>query len=418
MEQICPPDHCTGCAACLSVCPTDAITFREEGVGGYLHPLIDPARCIDCHLCEKTCPVNHPVTYHEPLTAFAAVNADDADLLASASGGASAILMRVVIARGGVAYGAVMESYRSVRHRRIDRLEDVALTRGSKYVQSEMGDTFRLVREDLRAGREVIFTGTPCQIGGLRNYLRRDYDNLYLVDLVCHGVPSIRLLRDQVEQQLQTRGLTPSDDIGVTFRLKPTVRSSQGVQQHNRTAAFKPQYGVFLVQNDSVLRPKRSELFLHNGYITAFMAGLIFRENCYTCPYAQPRRASDITIADYWGLPADSSIPASQGVSLLLPSTPRGLSLIRSVDPVVWKLEERSAQEAIEGNGQLRTHSVADPNRTAFFGLYPRIGLRAYDRCLKYYRRVYRRRQLAAAFRHCCPKLFGLLFRLKKKGLL
>ena len=158
-------------------------------------------------LCAKTCPVNHPVELRTPLRACAAVSRDEADLMSSASGGASSLLAQETLRRGGIVYGCAMESYRDIRHVRIDRAEDAWKIKGSKYVQSRIGEIYKQVRADLQAGREVMFSGTPCQVAGLRNYLRKAYPNLLLVDLVCHGVPSQKLLRDNIQSVLAESGV-------------------------------------------------------------------------------------------------------------------------------------------------------------------------------------------------------------------
>ena len=188
MEEICEKKKCTACAACLNVCPKGAIRMVEEGAAGYQYPAIDPDLCIDCGLCAKTCPANHPVELRAPMRAYAAISRDEADLMSSASGGASSLLAQETLRRGGVVYGCAMESYRSVRHVRIDKAEDAWKIKGSKYVQSHVGTVHKQVKADLQAGREVMFSGTPCQVAGLRRYLRKDYPNLLLVDLRPMGI--------------------------------------------------------------------------------------------------------------------------------------------------------------------------------------------------------------------------------------
>ena len=189
----------------MNVCPKDAITLVEQDPLGHIYPLIDSTKCIDCHLCEKTCPANHPKDLHTPIAAYAAVSRDYDDLMTSSSGGASSVMATAIIKQGGVVYGCVQENYRDIRHQRIHSLTDVHKLKGSKYVQSNINYIFKDVLADLKRGVPVLFSGTPCQIAGLRAYLRKDYENLYLVDLVCHGVPSQQLLQENVESMLKRK---------------------------------------------------------------------------------------------------------------------------------------------------------------------------------------------------------------------
>ena len=371
MEEICDKRKCTACAACLNVCPKGAIRMVEEGAAGYLYPAIDPDLCIDCGLCAKTCPVNHPVELRAPMRAYAAISRDEADLMSSASGGASSLLAQETLRRGGVVYGCAMESYRSVRHVRIDMREDAWRIKGSKYVQSQVGTIYKEVKADLKAGREVMFSGTPCQVAGLKRYLRKDYPNLLLVDLVCHGVPSQKLLRDNVQSVLAESGVADGN-YQVTFRRKGRQTSEL-------------RYGVFLAEDAIPVVSGRRVDFPSNDYIAAFMAGLIFRENCFTCPYARPERGSDITIADFWGL-RPCSVPKGSGVSLLLVSTAKGQEWADAVREKAV-MEERPVAEAVRGNGQLQTPSRRPKERDAFLAEYASAPKQAYTKNLRRYRR-------------------------------
>lgn len=378
MEEICEKKKCTACAACLNVCPKGAIRMVEEGAAGYLYPAIDPVLCIDCGLCAKTCPVNHPVELRTPLRACAAVSRDEADLMSSASGGASSLLAQETLRRGGIVYGCAMESYRDIRHVRIDRAEDAWKIKGSKYVQSRIGEIYKQVRADLQAGREVMFSGTPCQVAGLRNYLRKAYPNLLLVDLVCHGVPSQKLLRDNVERVLAESGVA-GGNYQVTFRRKGRQTSDL-------------RYGVFLAEDAIPVVNGRWVDFPSNDYIAAFMAGLIFRENCFTCPYARPERGSDITVADFWGL-QPCSVPKGCGVSLMLTSTEKGEKLLDAVREKAL-MEERPVAEAVRGNGQLQVPSRRPKERDAFLAEYASSPEQAYRKHLRRYRREQRVRKV------------------------
>ena len=381
METICEKQECTACGACMNVCPKNAIQMVEDGAAGYLYPHIDADLCIDCGLCVKTCPANHPVGLHQPEKAYAAICKDVHDLMSSTSGGASSLLAAEILHRGGTVFGCAQESYKDIRHIRIEKSEDAWKIKESKYVQSSIGFIYRDVKSDLQTGREVLFIGTPCQVAGLKRYLRKDYENLLLVDLVCHGVPSQKLLKENVERILRDNHLTDGQ-YRVAFRRKGRQTSDL-------------RYGVFLTE-DAIPVPleKKSVIFPTNDYIAAFMAGLIFRDNCYTCPYARPRRCSDITIADFWGL-QKCSVPNGRGVSLLLVSTKRGESMVQAIREKAV-IEERPVEEAVHGNGQLQKPSVCPAEREFFLAQYATAPARAYKESLKHYRYMQKRKKAIA----------------------
>ena len=165
---------------------------------GFLYPKVDVSNCIDCGLCEKTCPFLASLETKQPLHTYAAVNPNEEDRYNSSSGGIFTMLVRETIDNGGVVYGAVFDWDWSVHHIAIEREEDIPLLQGSKYIQSVIGGSFKSAKEQLQSGRNVLFSGTACQIAGLKNYLRKDYDNLLTVDVVCHGVPSPMIWQDYI----------------------------------------------------------------------------------------------------------------------------------------------------------------------------------------------------------------------------
>ena len=391
MENICDFKKCTGCSACFNICPVKAIDMVLSAPLGEIHPRIDQDKCIDCRQCEKVCPVNHPVELRSPLRAIAMISKDKEDLMSSASGGASAVLSRRVIEQGGIVYGCVGESYKDIAHRRITTLSDLYKLKGSKYVQSDVNDIYRQVKRDLCDGKTVLFTGTPCQNGGLKNFLRKDYPNLYLVDLCCHGNPSQEMLQRDCEYLLQHAAGNTAGEAKVTFREKYPFRE-------NTDEPFSVAYGTFLIDGDGhriKIRGKR-DAFLRDDYITAFMRGLIFRDSCYTCTYAGPRRCSDITIADFWGLNR-CSVPQANGVSLLLINTEKGMALAN--DSLRDTLcEERPVSEAINGNGQLIHPSAMPDDREQFLKEYSDNPRQAYRKHLRRYRHQYRAGLYSSAF--------------------
>lgn len=391
MDKICEFDKCTGCSACYNICPVHAIEMMPSAPLGDIHPQINHDICIECHLCEKVCPVNNPVELRSPLRAIAMISKDKEDLMSSASGGASTVLAQKIIEQGGIVYGCVENSYKDITHRRITTLPDLNKLKGSKYVQSDINDIYRQVRQDLRNGKSVLFTGTPCQNGGLKSFLRKDYPSLYLVDLCCHGVPSQEMLQKDCEYLLQHAVGKWEKDIKVTFRRK-------GPYVEDKDKPFSVAYGTFLINEEGcrIKIRRNSDAFLRDNYITAFMNGLIFRDSCYTCTYAGARRCSDITIADFWGLNR-CRVPQANGVSLLLINTEKGMALAeRSLGETVW--EERPVSEAINGNGQFIHPSAMPDNRQQFLKEYSDNPRQAYKTHLHKYRHQYRARLYSEAF--------------------
>ena len=194
MIQLVDKSLCCGCTACASVCPKQCITMQEDEEG-FLYPVVNASLCIDCNLCQKVCSELHHMNVRMPLHVYAAKHKDEQVRLASSSGGIFTLLAEKIIDEGGVVFGARFDARWEVVHDYTETKEGLAVFRGSKYVQSRLEDCYYKVKSFLQQGRKVMFSGTPCQIAGLKNYLRKDDDNLLTVDVVCHGVPSPKVWR-------------------------------------------------------------------------------------------------------------------------------------------------------------------------------------------------------------------------------
>lgn len=199
-NTICDKNKCTACGACLNICPKKCVYYKKDGVG-HLYPVIDESKCIHCHACEKVCQVLHPLELEKPKTAYAGWHQDVEEYKSSTSGGAATAFAQKIISEGGVVYGCAWSKDLDVEHIRIDTLHDICRLKGSKYVQSKISNNILAqVKRDLKSDLKVLFIGTPCQIAGLKSYLRKDYDNLFLADLICHGVPPVSLLKKHVKR--------------------------------------------------------------------------------------------------------------------------------------------------------------------------------------------------------------------------
>ena len=206
MNKICDKDKCCGCHACINICPKNAITM-ETDIGGFKYPVIDQSKCIKCGMCKKVCPVLiNKVNSKKDIISYACFNKNLSERLNSSSGGIFVLLAKQIIKRKGVVFGASFDQNFEVRHSWIETENDLNQFMGSKYTQSTIGNTYKKARDILDKGKYVLFSGTPCQIEGLKSYLRKDYDKLITQDIICHGVPSPKLWKKYIEYQKQKHG--------------------------------------------------------------------------------------------------------------------------------------------------------------------------------------------------------------------
>ena len=308
MIRITDPKRCCGCSACMAICPHDAITMKCD-ILGFPYPEVDTERCVDCGLCEKMCRFARqdeaPMDKENlEIEAFAAVHNDAEVLGRSQSGGAFTALSDLILDEGGVVYGAVFDGPERVCHKRAETVLQRNRMCGSKYVQSDMGDVFRLVRDDLKSGRKVMFTGTPCQVAGLKSFLPDSLcKGLVLVDFVCHGVPSPAVWADYV---------------GYMGRYGHVVKASF---RDKEAGGWKRHVESFIYADGS---KKTSETFR-----ILFHKNIMLRHSCAVCPYDISRHLSDITIGDFWGVDEICpSIDGDAGVSMVVCNTPAGNALI------------------------------------------------------------------------------------------
>ena len=343
--QICPSDKCSACYACMNKCPKDAIEVTQDIYGRTL-PIINPTKCVQCGMCKKVCPANSPVKLFTPLKCYAAVRKNEEEHKKSASGGIGAVIAEKIINEGGAVYGAAFEQNGNsviLKHSKAESLKEAEKFRGSKYVQSDIGLIYRDVLSELKAGKKVLFTGTPCQIGGLKNYLGKDYDLLYCVDLICHGVPPMEYLRQHLETVAKDKKVTD-----VTFRIGKrdfVLYVKSGVED------------VYTIFRDQ------------DTYYKSFICAQNFRENCYQCSYACPDRCSDISLGDYWLDKKTLKHPMNGKITVVTANTDKGQSLIDEIKHDVI-IEERDYEEAKQLNGQLNRPSTKYFDRNMFLEVF------------------------------------------------
>lgn len=353
MKLITDYKNCTGCFACMNICPKDAIEVGCDDLGKTV-PIIND-KCVDCGMCVKICPENNKLQLNMPLKCYAAKSNDSSDKYCS-SGGIATVFSRYIVNNGGYVYGAAFDKENMAAHKCIHNLGGLEELKGSKYVQSYTGYTYRQVKNQLIDNKKVLYIGTPCQIAGLKSFLNREYDNLLTVDLICHGTPPSNYLKEHID------GLSINEYDNVSFRGKYDFK-------------------LTVFNDDSIIYQKVNDC---DYYFASFFRGLTYRDNCYNCEYAQSNRVSDITVGDFWGLEQGVLKNKFDGkASVVLINTEKGCSFFDIIKEYII-FEQRNIQEAINGNGQLRHTAKKHPKRSKFDKLYRKYGFKKAVKVIKY----------------------------------
>lgn len=316
-------DDCLGCGACALICKKKCIemTANDEG---FLYPKINAELCINCKQCEAVCPLNKEPNGRQISKAFFAENKNEDERLLSSSGGAFLPLARKIIRQNGVVFGAAFNSLFEVEHIKVEIDEDLIQLSGSKYVQSRIGNTYAEAKSILKSGRKVLFSGTGCQIAGLKSYLGKNYDNLYTIDFICHGVPSPVIWKKYLESF--KCGLPEK----VSFRDKSTGWKAFSMAIDFKNKSYKCKYA-------------------DDPYMDMFMGNLTLRESCYSCRFKINNSVSDITLADFWGIEkVISEKDDNKGASLAVVNTEKGYELLKAVSSDIMMVEvdyEKSVAE-------------------------------------------------------------------------
>ena len=362
MISIKKKEDCVGCNACVQRCPKQCISMNEDEQG-FLYPIVDVSKCIECGLCEKVCPVINQSEPRKPIATYAAIN-QDADIVEnSSSGGVFYALAYKIIKEGGVVFGARFNDRWEVEHAYTDSIAGIREFQTSKYVQSRIGDTYFQTETFLKNGRNVLFSGTPCQIAGLKLFLRKDYGNLLLtVDVVCHGVPSPLIWRKYLEYITSPKGLLKSSEslsdshqsndipviTGISFRDKRLGWVKYGIAIHYAA----PEGGKNTESQSTICKDKEKkeffEPFSENLYMQGFLKDLYLRPSCYECPTKYGKSHSDITLADFWGIKIHyPELYSDKGVSLVMANSEQGEDFIMSLN---IETAEVKYEDAVNGN--------------------------------------------------------------------
>ena len=321
MITILDKTYCCGCGACDQICPKQCIILQTDKEG-FIYPVVNKDACVNCGLCEKVCPELTDSNKRYPLKVVASINSNEQIRKNSSSGGIFSLLAEWIISQGGVVFGAKFNEKWEVVHDYTETIDGLSLFRGSKYVQSIIGDNYRKAELFLKAGRKVLFSGTPCQIMGLKGYLRTDYDNLLKIDFVCHGVPSPKVWQiylNEAKEKFAHRSVDGKNSV-----LSPKFMSFiTGINFRDKLSGWKKYSFSLSFANASAAGEENavfhSDKFYENLYMQAFLADLTLRPSCYNCPAKAGKSGSDITIGDFWGIEhIVPEIDDDKGVSLVM----------------------------------------------------------------------------------------------------
>lgn len=341
MIQIHDKRDCCGCTACVERCPKQCITMTADEEG-FLYPHVNLSLCINCRLCERVCPVINQQNGKMPLGVYAVMNPNTDVRLKSSSGGLFTMLAEKILAEDGIVFGVAFDTDWSVKHIGITKCDELERLRGSKYLQSRVETTFKEVEGYLKSGRKVLYSGTSCQIAGLKHYLRKDYSNLLSVDCLCHGVPSPEVWTHYLKRICGNKEIT-----NIKFRDKRT-----GWKQYSFTIDY----------TDGTIYTEKAS---GNVFMRGFLSDLYLRPSRERCPAKSGKCRSDITLADYWGVDRFyPQIDDDKGIGLVLVHSHKGEEYIASVSPIRQIVDFDQAKLF---NGGFKEKVIPSRKRSVFF---------------------------------------------------
>jgi coenzyme F420-reducing hydrogenase beta subunit len=358
-------EECCGCKACGAVCPVKAISFSID-VEGFWYPEIDKSLCIHCGKCEIVCPCSNTflTTLEDTNQTFACYANDLKVLEKSTSGGMFSLFSDAILAKSGVIYGCKYDSEMHAVHDFADDRKGRDAFCGSKYVQSDTKGVFLKVKEKLESGKEVLFTGTPCQVLGLKQYLTRDYEGLFTLDMVCHGVPSPKIFSEYIAL-LEKKNNEKIEDFKFRGKnygwSKPTKTIFYSSGKIEQTLLSIDPYNYLYLGTDIIVRP-----------------------SCFSCKFAGTKRVSDISIADFWGIQEEfpEMVNDNHGVSVLMINSDKGKKLLSVIDPSLYTIKQVPLSSVQRKNQPLNKPMTPYWDRDKFFLDYQRKGL---EFCIRHY---------------------------------
>lgn len=325
---------CCGCTACEQICPKNCISFKENNEG-FMYPVVEQAVCVNCGACTKHCPVLNPTPTENIPTVYAAKYRDDKTTAESTSGGIFIPIAKNTLEKGGIVYGCAYDENLIARHIAVEDEKELFRLQGSKYVQSDISGIYSRIKADLESDRYVLFSGTGCQVAGLRSFLGREYEKLITVDIVCHGVPSPRLFARYIDYLGKKLG--------------------EPVKSYNFRSKKRHGWGLFYELEWG--KKSKSGSGFDDPYYNAFLNCKTYREGCYSCRFANCNRQGDITLADFWGIEyINPKFYSKNGVSLVLVNTEKGKRLWKSLDNCIDSADS-TLEKAVKMNKNLSAPS-------------------------------------------------------------
>lgn len=350
---------CTLCKVCANVCPKGCIKFNYEK-DTFLYPVINFTECIKCNLCEIICPILNN-NKKKSMRKIYAAKANNNDIrINSSSGGVFTILALNILEQNGVVFGAAFDNDFNVRHIPIEKEENLFMIQRSKYIQSNMNNIYNEVYNNLEMDKKVLFSGSSCQVAALRNYLKKEYDNLILVDFICHGVPSYKVFREYIKI-LEKKYKSVAKEINFRDKSKGWKNRSLKILFENRKCY--------------------SEQWEYETYMQGYLKNMYLKESCYKCNFKNMTSGSDITLGDYWGSEIfDEEIDDDKGLSLVITNSARGAKLFNHTKELLFT-KEINLDEATKYNQHLYKSSEINPNRDNFLNYFKKgLYKKAFDK--------------------------------------
>lgn len=368
--------ECCGCGACRDLCPKKAISMKEDK-WGFLYPEINDKSCIQCGLCIKTCGYQSPFVENKKFNAYAAICKNKTLYNYSASGGVFSVMAQRVLDDGGYVVGCSLEKINNnltAKHIVIHDKEKLYKLQGSKYVQSNMENIFIKIKRLLENGNQVLFSGTPCQASSIKRYLDKDYNNLIVLDLICHGVPNQKMFRDYLAE------------VGKKYKLQ-----IESIIFRDKSAGWSLN-GFIIGKRKNGKKKKIIFNSKESSYYYIFQHGLNYRRSCYNCPFAGEFRPGDITIGDYWGIEKehpelfsnDSDIwNSGKGISCIVVNTQKGKNFLERCKNDMY-LFNSTYEKIAQNNSQLIAPTIYDKSQwKELMDQYYRGGYMAVERWFK-----------------------------------
>ena len=347
MSQLANKDMCTGCTACASVCPKQCIEIKKDENGFAFPEVSDVTSCIKCGACERICPILSKKGDYETLPdAYAAYSMDESLRMESSSGGIFSEIAKLIIEKNGVVYGAAYNQDFEVYHCCVKTIDDLSKLQGAKYSESYLGNTFSEILERIQQGQSVLFAGTPCQIAGLKAFVKKDYSNLICIDFVCHGVPSPMVWKKYVDY----RAIKDADgEMPISINLRSKISGWSRYQYSN----------VFQYADGK----DYSSVSSQNLFMKLFVGDYISRSSCENCAFKGYNRDSDITLGDFWGIwDIAPEMDDNKGTSVVLVHSESGKACWNEIDKRI-KYKQVNLEQASRQNQSMLLASKSKPNR-------------------------------------------------------